>query len=65
MLVTIYCIIGLIIFLINVMILPDMLKELPIVSNFVVLFAFIVSFFAGVLWPATIIYGICKYDEPV
>lgn len=65
MFVTIYCIIGLIVFVINVMALPEILKELPVVTNTLVVFTFVISFFAGVLWPITIIYGICKSDDPI
>jgi hypothetical protein len=63
MLITIYCVIGLIIFVVNVMALPEILNKLPYVPNILVLIAFIISFFAGVLWPITLIYGICHIDE--
>ncbi len=60
MLVTIYCIIGLIVFVLNLIAIPEILKELPVVSNALIVFSFIISFFAGVLWPITIVYGIYK-----
>lgn len=63
MLASIYCIIGLIVFVLNVMFLPEVFKELAVVPNSLIVITFIVSFFAGVLWPVTLIYGICNYEE--
>lgn len=61
---TVYCVIGLIIFLVNVWIMSELLKEnLPVVTNAMVFIAFVASFFAGVLWPITVIYGICKNGQ--
>lgn len=63
MLVTIYCVIGLIVFFLNLIAIPEILKNLPVVTSTVIVFTFVISIFAGVFWPLTIIYGICMQDE--